>query len=92
MGTWLLEKVGRLKFNDSLVRYSDLSRLLELETLAALAQERIALWDNLDAFAGDDGRLKGITFSFFRDQTQQHLDTLNTRRRFAAAQAFVMHD
>jgi hypothetical protein len=86
---WFAEKLGRLKLNDSLLTYSDLSRVIELEVLSAAAQERIALWDNLDSAAGDDSRLEGITFSFFRDQSQQHLDELNTHRREAAAKAFV---
>jgi hypothetical protein len=85
---WLAEKLGRFKLNDSLLRYSELSRVVELETLAAAAQERIALWDNIDAVASKDTRLEGITFSFFREQAQKHLDELNTRRRFAAVEAF----
>jgi hypothetical protein len=86
---WLAEKLGRLKLNDSLLTYSPLSRVVELEALSAAAQERIALWDNLDSTVRDDSRLEGITFSFFRDQSQQHLDELNTRRRYAAVEAFV---
>jgi hypothetical protein len=86
---WFAEKLGRLKLNDSLLTYSDLSRVIELEALSAAAHERIALWDNLDSVAGDDARLEGITFPFFRDQSQQHLEELNTRRREAAAKAFV---
>ena len=85
---WFAEKLGRFKLNDSLLTYSDLSRVLELEALTAAAQERIALWDNLDSMTGDDRRLDGITFSFFREQTEQHLGELNSRRRFAATQAF----
>lgn len=86
---WLAEKLGRLKLNDSLLTYSPLSRVVELEALSAAAQERIALWDNLDSTVRDDSRLDGITFSLFRDQSQQHLDELNTRRRYAAVEAFV---
>ena len=86
---WFAEKLGRLKLNDSLLTYSDLSRVIELEALSAAAHERIALWDNLDSVAGEDPRLEGITFPFFRDQSQQHLDELNTRRREAAVEAFV---
>ena len=85
---WFAEKLGRFKLNDSLLTYSELSRVVELETLTAAAQERIGLWDNFDAVASKDSRLDGITFSFFREQSQQHLDELNTRRRFAAAEAF----
>ncbi|TWT62829.1 hypothetical protein [Rubinisphaera italica] len=41
---WLAEKIGRFKLNDSLLEYSDLSRVVELEALLAVTQERIALW------------------------------------------------
>lgn len=86
---WLAEKLGRFKLNDSLLAYSDLSRVVELETLSLAAQERMALWDNLDTAAGHDSRFQGITFSVFRDASQRQLDELNTRRRYAAAEAFA---
>ena len=85
---WFAEKLGRFKLNDSFLTYSNLSRVVELEALTAAAQERIALWDNLDAIAGHDPRLEGITFSFFREQSEQHLVELNRHRRFAAMEAF----
>jgi hypothetical protein len=85
---WFAEKLGRFKLNDSLLTYSNLSRVVELEALSAATQERIALWDNLDCVAGSEPRLDGITFSFFREQSQQHLVQLNDRRRFAALEAF----
>lgn len=85
---WFAEKLGRFKLNDSLVTYSALSRVVELETLSAAAQERVALWDTLDAVATRDDRLSGLTFSFFRDQAHSHLEELSTRRRYAAAEAF----
>ena len=88
IAAWLAEKFGRLKLNDSFLRYSELSRVVELETLAAAAQERIAVWDNFDALASRDARFEGVTFSFFREQSRQHLEELDTRRRFAAAEAF----
>jgi hypothetical protein len=86
---WFAEKLGRLKLNDSLLTYSDLSRVIELEAMSAAAQERIVLWDSIDYVAADDARLEGITFAFFRDQSQQHLDELNLQRREAATEAFV---
>lgn len=86
---WFAEKLGRCKLNDSILKYSDLSRVVELETLAAAAQERVALWDNFAALARKDPRLEGITFSFFHEQSQQHLDQLNTHRRHAAVEAFL---
>jgi len=86
---WVAEKLGRFKLNDTLISYSTLSRVVELETLSAFAQERIALWDNLDVTAKSDSRLQNIAFGFFRDQSQQHLDQLNGHRRDAAVEAFL---
>ena len=86
-GAWLAEKLGRFKLNGTVLTYSSLSRVLELETLAAAAVERIAVWDNLDAIAASDERLAGISFDFFRQQAREHLDELNTRRRHAAVEA-----
>ena len=86
---WFAEKLGRFKLNDSLLTYSDLSRVVELEALAAAAQERIAMWDSLDAVADQDSRLGGITFSYFRDQSHQHLDGLQAQRQIAAVEAFI---
>ena len=40
---WLGEKAGRVKFNDRLVRYSDLSRLEELEGLVMGVRSKLAL-------------------------------------------------
>lgn len=85
---WLAEKMGRLKLNDSLTSYSPLSRLVELETLAVAALERVALWDNLEAVRKSDPRLITMDFERLREQAQQHLDSLNAERRLAASEAF----
>lgn len=84
---WLAEKMGRFKLNDSWVRYSDLSRLLELENLAMAALERVALWENLQDTRSNDDRMSGIHFSHLRDQSQQHLNEINSHRRSAASRA-----
>jgi hypothetical protein len=86
---WFAEKLGRFKLNDSLLTYSSLSRVIELETLAAAAQERAALWDNLAAITNADRRLKRFDFIGLRDQSKKHLSSLNTRRRRAAREAFL---
>ena len=86
---WFAEKLGRLKFNGSLLSYSDLSRVVELEALEAAAQGRSGFWDNLETVATTDVRLEGITFSIQRELAEQHLQDLNTRRKLAAAQAFL---
>jgi hypothetical protein len=86
---WLAEKLGRLKLNGSLLTYSPLSRVLELETLAAAAQSRSALWDSLDAAARREPRLSGIDFAASREQAERHLEELIRRRRYAAVEAFA---
>jgi hypothetical protein len=53
-GAWLAEKVGRLKLNGRLRGYSPLSRLVELEGLAAGIEGKRALWLSLQA-AGVEG-------------------------------------
>jgi hypothetical protein len=43
-GAWLAEKAGRLKLNGSLLSYSPLSRLEELELLALGVEGKLRLW------------------------------------------------
>lgn len=45
---WLAEKFGRLKLNQSLVSYSDLSRLFELEGLLAGVKAKVDMWKILE--------------------------------------------
>jgi hypothetical protein len=56
-GAWLGEKLGRLKPNGALTRYSPLSRLLELEALSLGVEGKLALWRALAEIAPLDGRL-----------------------------------
>jgi len=60
-GAWLLEKVGRLKPNDSWLSYSPLSRVLELEGLIAGVSGKHALWEALRTALGD--RFAGVDFA-----------------------------
>lgn len=85
---WFAEKLGRFKLNDSFLTYSVLSRVIELETLAAAAHERVALWDNLEVVGTTDPQLENTTAAVFREQAQQHFDELNRNRRTAAKKAF----
>lgn len=86
---WFAEKLGRLKVHDTLMTYSKLSRVVELETLETASHERLVMWDNLDAIAGIDERINDLKFSYFRDQTRQHLETLLFQRKSAAVEAFA---
>ena len=46
---WSAVMLGRLKLNGSLIAYSDLSRLYELEGLRALTGPRVWLWRSLES-------------------------------------------
>jgi hypothetical protein len=85
---WFAEKLGRLKLNGSLLRYSALSRVLELETLAAAAQQRIALWENCDAVQSAGAAMADSCYATCRQQAQQHLEELIGFQRLAASWAF----
>jgi len=84
---WFAEKLGRLKLNDSLVRYSPLSRLLELQALAAAAQERVALWQSLETLA-DNPALVDCDFTALRTIAEDRRQRLLSHCREAADEAF----
>ena len=84
---WLAEKVGRLKLNDALLEYSELSRLVELETLFGAAHERQSFWENLEATHAADTRLLSINFTQQLQQAQRHCDALAKHRLEAAKKA-----
>lgn len=86
---WFTEKLGRFKPNDSLLKYSNLSRVVEFETLAAAAQERIALWDSIAAVSNGDRRLDKFDFPWLCSEAEDHLKELNALRRIAAKEAFL---
>lgn len=85
---WFAEKLGRLKLNDSLLEYSDLSRVVELEGLLAAIQERVALWTSLDAVMNSDSRFGEFDFASMREQSEQQLEELKVHHRSAIQKAF----
>ena len=65
-GGWAFEKVTRLKPNNSLLRYSDLARLIELEALLAGMQAQMGMWTALEAGRSDDPRIGSVDFAAMR--------------------------
>jgi hypothetical protein len=84
---WLAEKAGRFKLNDALLEYSDLSRLVELETLFVAAQGRRSFWENLEAARGPEPRLSQISITSQQQQAQRHAEALAKHRLDAARKA-----
>jgi hypothetical protein len=76
-GAWAGEKLGRLKLNGSLLGYSPLSRVVELEGLRLGVEGKACLWRMLRDLA--DPRLSGFDFDALivraerqRDELEQH--------------------
>lgn len=89
LGGWALEKVGRLKLNNALFRYSDLSRVVELETLLAGLQAQAGMWRAMEAFRSDDPRFDGIDFSTAKEQSEEMLRKMQEFHAQAAELAFA---
>lgn len=75
-GAWVAEKLGRLKPNGHLTTYSPLSRLLELEGLAAGIEGKLALW-----LALEDG---GLDVAGLADRAREQRARLEPHRLAAA--------
>ena len=80
---WVVEKLGRLKLNGELTRYSPLSRLLELEGLAAGIEGKRALWLAL----GETTSVEGFDFDALAERAADQRARLEGHRLQAAARA-----
>jgi hypothetical protein len=81
------EMFGRLKLNGSLISYSPLSRMEELEILLAGVAAKATLWRALrDSIAGDS-RVKGYDFEELIKRANSQRQRLEGLRRRAAAEA-----
>lgn len=83
-GAWVAEKLGRLKLNGELTGYSPLSRLLELEGLAAGIQMRRGLWSTLQDARKIYPELRDLHIDRFMRRTEEQLETLDEMHRKAA--------
>ena len=83
---WTGEKLGRLKPNNSLLSYSPLSRVVELEGLMIGVTGKLALWDSLRGAIGET--LNGIDFAALGSRAADQRSRLEALRTRAAAEAF----
>lgn len=83
---WAAEKAARLKLNGELRRYSPLSRLLELEGLAAGIEGKRALWLSLAAVNGTEA-LSGFDFHALAERAASQRARLEQHRVAAAVSA-----
>jgi hypothetical protein len=82
---WLAEKLGRLKLNGELRRYSPLSRLVELEGLAVGIEGKRALW--LALGAARLGGLSGFDFQALAERAEFQRSRLEEHRLAAVTAA-----
>lgn len=88
-GSWLVEKLGRLRFSESLTGSSALSRLMEIEALSIGVQGKHELWRALQETQAGDPRLADVDFETLLSRAQQQLEILLEQHRSAAAEAFA---
>jgi hypothetical protein len=86
---WTLEKLGRLKLNGQVTGYSPLSRLLELEGLAAGIEAKRALWAALAERSREDDSLRRLDYDALLERARRQRETLEPHRLGAAAEALV---
>ena len=86
-GGWTAEKLGRLKPNNSLLSYSPLSRVVELEGLVIGVTGKLALWESLEAAIGKT--ITGVDFAELADRAIEQRSRLEQLRRRAAAEALA---
>jgi hypothetical protein len=81
------ELVGRLKLNGSLIHYSPLSRLEELELLSLGVQGKAAMWRALRDNLEGDPRAAGFEFETLLKRATSQRRRLERLRARAAAEA-----
>ncbi len=71
------ERLGRLKLNGRLLRYSPLSRVVELEGLYLVSHMRLMLWQALGQLVQSE-RLTGIDPEYLEAQTLEHIGSIKS--------------
>jgi hypothetical protein len=85
---WLMERLARLKLNGRIVRYSPLSRMVELEGLVLGSQGRRLLWRVLRRLARTERYIDSFDFEALIARTEMQLRNLERWRLLAADTAF----
>ena len=82
------ERLARLKLNGRLIRYSPLSRLLELDFLTIGINDKEQLWVTLRDLAGLRERLPDVDFDRLITRAEEQRARLEPFRQEAARRAF----
>jgi hypothetical protein len=86
---WAAEKLGRLKPNGQLAGYSPLSRLLELEGLAAGIEAKRGLWLTLAEIREQHEPLRTLDCNALAERAGSQRERVESHIGAAAAEAFA---
>ncbi len=84
---WAGEKAGRLKPNGSLLSYSPLSRLIEIEGLALGVEGKLSLWQNLRVAHGE--RIGDVDLAELIDRARSQRARLDALKEAAVPEALA---
>ena len=86
---WVMEKAGRLKPNGNLLRFSPLSRVVEIEGLITGVSGKLSLWRALLAIVPSEPRLDEDNLTRLAERAEDQLLRLHALRGAAAIIAFA---
>lgn len=89
IGGWVAEKAGRLKLNGSLLSYSPLSRVAELEVLMLGISGKRSLWVGLDELSTEEPVLSAAGLPDLIARADRQLAGLEEQRRRAIVEALA---
>ncbi|MCW4355941.1 hypothetical protein ONR57_21785 [Hoyosella sp. YIM 151337] len=88
LGALASERLGRLKLNGRIVRYSPLSRFDELDFLTMGIEGKKQLWHTLESLADLTTRLPEVDFQHLIDRAEHQRTLLEPHRLQAGKAAF----
>lgn len=83
------ELLGRFKPNEMTLRYTDLARIYELETLIVALESQTMVWRTLSWAKIREQRLDGFDFESLAEQAERQRDALIVQREQAIEPAFT---
>lgn len=86
---WSAEKLGRLKLNGSLLHYSPLSRVVELEGLKLGLNGKLSLWRALHAIAAAEPQLDRAALTRLARRAERQLERLEPLSQRAVEEALI---
>jgi hypothetical protein len=88
LAAWTAEKLGRLKLNDAILSYSDLSRVVELEGLVLVLQSLSSMWEVLKTYCSDHPGFININVAEAAEAAATSLEETKQQHLKAAEKAF----